>query len=142
MEYYFAYGSNMSFDRMAERIGSYTFIGVGILNGYSLVFNKRSKKDPSVGFANIVESDGWVEGFIYSLDSIKPMDKYEGFPKHYERRKMGVSVGGSFIECWVYIANPEMVEEGLKPTSDYLGFLLENKLLLSPEYSDFLSSHK
>jgi len=40
----------------------------------------------------------------------------------------------------VYIAQPNMIEEGLKPTKEYLAHYLEGKDLLSPEYYGMLKN--
>jgi len=41
---YFAYGSNMDFKRLEEREVFFEFIGLGILEDYTLKFNKIASK--------------------------------------------------------------------------------------------------
>ena len=42
MNYYFAYGSNMSYEQMKERCPDSKYVGVARLNGYKLDFTKMS----------------------------------------------------------------------------------------------------
>lgn len=133
MIWYFAYGSNMSLNRMNERgikINEYTSAK---LENYELRFNKISKKQGAV--ANIVPKQGSiVEGVLYNVDNIEQLDKYEGFPEHYKRTI--VFING--LNVWVYIAQEKYIKEGLKPSKEYLGYLLEGKEFLSKEYFEKL----
>ena len=38
------------------------------------------------------------------------------------------------VKAWVYIAQPQCVEEGLKPRKEYLARYLKRKDILSPQY--------
>lgn len=132
--YYFAYGSNMSEKRMKEeRKIKFHSRKKAILKDYKLVFNKMSESNNEIGFANIVKSVGdFVEGVLYEINSedIKRLNKYEGFPKHY--LKDIFYIGGVYAH--VYLANPDWVREGIKPSQKYLDYLLEGKDLLSEKY--------
>jgi len=82
------------------------------------VFNKRSSRNPREDYANIVEDeDGVVEGILYEItdEDIKKLDRYEGYPQHYERQKVRLQ-SGDVMEAAVYIARQEMTAEGLKHT--------------------------
>jgi len=99
------------------------------LYDYELKFNKVSKKQGAV--ANVMYKEGSVvEGILYHVVDISAMDKYEGFPKHYNRVLMKIDN----FDAWVYVANPEHIQEGLKPKQEYLNHLLEGKRFLSEEY--------
>lgn len=117
---YFAYGSNMDGDRLRERGVSFSRRQRAVLEGYRLVFNKRSSRNPREGYANIVkDEDGVVEGILYEIadGDIKKLDRYEGYPQHYERQKVKVRLhSGGVVEAVVYIARQEMTAEGLKHT--------------------------
>ncbi|KAJ6015345.1 AIG2-like family protein [Penicillium herquei] len=72
--YYFAYGSNMSLEQMAERCPSSVFIGTGRIDGYKWQINQR-------GVANIVEcGENFVEGLVYEIDAKdkRRLDRNEG----------------------------------------------------------------
>jgi hypothetical protein len=110
---YFAYGSNMAPSRILERGINAKFLGVGYLDHYKFMLNKISKKDPSIGFANVVPC--WnkrVYGALFDLgnigksgllandpkvspliqENIRILDKAEGYPNHYERTTVGIHI--------------------------------------------------
>lgn len=139
---YFAYGSNMSVSRMIKRGVTPLSRSHGILNNYILKFNKKSSKG-DWSFANIEESEGdTVEGIIFDISEsyLEKLDKFEGAPLHYRREKINVISDGKKIECITYIAQADYIVEGLNPTDDYMTFLIEGSLLLSPDYQKMLKS--
>jgi gamma-glutamylcyclotransferase (GGCT)/AIG2-like uncharacterized protein YtfP len=100
---YFAYGSNMSFERLFERCSSCQNLGVAILDNYRLVFmtNNRGKI-----VANIEPFKGErVVGILYHLTQadLKKLDRYEGRPYVYKRVQMDVTLeNGRQIETFTY----------------------------------------
>ncbi|MGB9791799.1 MAG: gamma-glutamylcyclotransferase family protein [Thermacetogeniaceae bacterium] len=137
--WYFAYGSNMDSKRLKERIGRFPERVPGVLRDWKLAFNKAAKALPGVGFANIVLCPGErVEGILYAVtkEELLKLDTYEGFPTHYERREVSVERRdtGEVVSAVTYIANPAKVEDGLKPTREYLSHLLAGADYLSKEY--------
>lgn len=40
---YFAYGSNMNWDRMKDRCSSACFVGIATLEGYKLAFTRKDR---------------------------------------------------------------------------------------------------
>ena len=144
--YYFAYGSNMMVDQMRNRGVVYEKLPAKLI-GYKLIFNKVSKKDPSVAFANIQEDENSeVEGILYELDNlaVQILDKAEGVPFHYEKTAVEVEIeGGRKIRAITYIANPKKVKEGILPTKDYLQKFLKNAgEYLSASYEEMLKKVK
>lgn len=138
---YFAYGSNMDFERMNERKCEFKSAKPAKLVDWTLTFDKQSSKVPTMGFGNVIPKDGdFVEGILYDLDDgmIKVLDKFEGHPKHYKRRKISVICEGKDVEADIYIASPEWVKPGLKPSQEYLDHFLAGKDYLSPEYYEKL----
>lgn len=139
---YFTYGSNMSVPRIIKRGINPSTGNVGILKGWELKFNKKASAG-DWSFANIVENEeGIVEGIVFGIteDELNLLDKFEGAPKHYRRQKIEVLSRGEIIECITYIAQEEHIVEGLLPTKEYLGFLIEGSALLSESYQKNLSS--
>lgn len=131
--YIFSYGSNMNVNRMNERGVKFSKIIPVVLDDFILKFNKVSKKQGAV--ANIqFYKGGIVEGILYEVESLEQMDRYEGFPNHYNRVKMDIEG----YDAWVYIAQPQYIQEGLKPKQEYLNHLLEGKQFLSDEYYEKL----
>lgn len=135
---YFAYGSNMSSYRMInERKINFVSRRFATLENYKLVFNKVSKNNGNLGFANIIESTGEiVEGALYEIDDyfIKIIDRFEGFPNHYYRKNIQVICDNKITEAITYIANPAMLKNNIKPDKKYLSYILEGKDILSEEY--------
>ena len=135
---YFAYGSNMSSHRLTERDVNFKSKEKGTLKGYRFIINKKSQKNPNIGFANIIRDDNSeVEGIIYevSQEDIIKLDRYEGSPKHYKRETYIIDNK----ECIIYIANEEWTSpKELEATEEYKNFILEGKEFLSEKYYEKL----
>ena len=137
---YFAFGSNMSAQRMHERLGwSPSRSGV-ILPDYEMIFNKHSNDG---GKANIMYSSGDnIEGILYSVneEDLLILDKYEGVAaKQYKRYDIEVwNHNKNSIAAVAYKAlNTGKVSA---PTEEYLSYILEGKEFLSPGYYTKLKS--
>ena len=139
---YFAYGSNMNPERMRKRGINFSKREHAILEGWRLAFNKIASRNPKEGFANLVKDQGdVVEGILYTVQEsdIEKLDRYEGYPKHYERIKVRVKVNeGEEVEAITYVAKSDKKREGLKPSKEYLKHLLKGCDLLSEEYCEWL----
>ncbi len=143
MIFYFAYGSNMNPARMTRRVGEFTIIGLGILDGYELVFNKKAKGKKGIGYANVEHVIGQkVEGVLYQFDAIEKLDQYEGYPDHYDREMLTVLSDKGKMEAWVYKAKHHQVGQELLPSPDYLKHILKGKPFLSSDYYNVLSKTK
>ena len=100
---YFAYGSNMSSERLYSRIASVKVVGRAFLKNMRVMFNKRSK-DGS-GKANLVESSGceaW--GVLYEIDiqDLYMLDRVEG---GYDRATAQVwKCDGKAVEAVMYVS--------------------------------------
>lgn len=136
--YYFAYGSNMNPERVEWREMPFVEFHGGVLHDYRLAFNKRSVKYPGAASANVMVSRGdRVEGVLYRLPepaSIEVMDPFEGYPIRYTRERLPVIFGESVCHAWVYMANPEFLDDGLKPARWYLDHLLKGHPHLTEAY--------
>jgi gamma-glutamylcyclotransferase len=143
MIYYFAYGSNMNHTRMLERVGEFSIIGRGVLNDFRLAFNKKAQGKVGEAYANVMPSSGdYVEGIVYQFDEIQKLDKPEGYPNHYDRKLMTISIGGEPTEAWVYFAREDRIAEGLMPSKEYLEHLLQGREYLSEGYWQHLEDIK
>lgn len=79
---YFAYGSNLSVERLVKRVGKVKHCGTFKISDHKLCFNTGTQ---FTSFANIMYSEGDViEGVIYEMTygQLRLLDKYEGL---YER---------------------------------------------------------
>lgn len=131
---YFAYGSNMSLSNMTKRDVKFTSREKATLKGYKFIINKISKKNPNVGFANIIKDENSeVEGVLYDIpnEDILKLDKYEGFPIHYRRETFIINDEYTIV----YIANDEWTSKNeLLVNDDYKIKILEGKDFLSENY--------
>jgi len=137
MIYYFAYGSNMSPHRMKERNCDIISTKRGVLQDYKLTFDKKSSKIKDTGFATVIPKNGEdVEGILYELDekSLLILDKFEGYPSHYTRKELNILTEFGSQLSYVYVATPEWIVDGLKPSKIYLEHLLSGKEYLTESY--------
>ena len=137
---YFDFGSNMSAQRMNDRLGWSPSPSGAILNDYVMVFNKNSNDG---GKANIMYSPGnLVEGIIYSVneEDLLILDKFEGVAsKQYKRYNIDVRKNNKkTIAAVAYKA--QNTGKICAPTEEYLNYILEGKAFLSPGYYSKLES--
>jgi hypothetical protein len=128
--FYFAFGSNMSYQRISERVGACRVAGVGILNGYSLRFHKRGRdgsgKCDAFKTAHVADR---VYGVVFAMtmSQIEILDDFEG--PDYERELVALhnqdrqeSTGGE-IAGFAYLAKPHAIDANLVPYDWYKGFV-------------------
>ncbi len=125
---YFAYGSNMSSERLRKRVDSAQPIARAILRCHRLEFHKKGK-DKS-GKCDIVLSSAAdvVWGRVYDIDykHKKILDCYEGLGSGYYEKYVTVELDcGSTISAVTYYANPKKTDPCLKPYSWYKNYVLK-----------------
>jgi gamma-glutamylcyclotransferase len=125
---YFAYGSNMAEDVMAELCPDHRFLGAAELTGHRLAFTRRSIRTAS-GVADIVRARGQsVWGALYELDDtqLAALDAKEGNGWAYEREEVRVRLvaDGRELDAYAYaVIAPQEVE--IRPSPQYLMGLLD-----------------
>ncbi|GBC69568.1 hypothetical protein HRbin01_01268 [archaeon HR01] len=123
--WYFAYGSNLDLETMRRKVGSWYELKPAILRNYRLVFDHYSPSW-SGGTADVVESEGGiVYGAAYLLDEeqLKILDRFEGVPTSYNRRKVLIEVAGEKLEAFTYVvSNPKKY---VRPSEEYLSKVLK-----------------
>ena len=136
--FYFAFGSNMLKARLEERVSLVKSLGKATLKGYSFSYSKLSVIDKS-GKGNIhPNKKSNVEGVVFELtqSQIEKLDKYEGVPHHYLREIKTITFDNQqMIEAFIYIANAKKIDQGLRPTKEYL------KRVLAGAHEHELSAH-
>lgn len=120
--FYFAYGSNMSVERLATRVNTMEKVCIAILSGYSLKFHKVSKKDGSgkCDAAYTGNPSDKVYGVLCSvrIDELAALDRFEGRGYGYERKQVVlISESGETFNAESYIATN--VNPNLRPYSWY-----------------------
>ena len=133
MNYYFAYGSNMSYEQMKERCPDSKYVGVARLNGYKLDFTKMSTIRGG-GVADIVEAEkDCVYGVLYSItdDDLAKLDiKEQGYTKQavscfkYDDLLDYNPLKGTNIDALVYrVVNKSATT--IPPSMEYLKIILD-----------------
>lgn len=114
----------------------------GVLSNYRLRFNKRSRKNPCAGHANIEpDFSSRVEGVLYPLcddREIEKMDPFESAPTHYRRELVFIQGREQLVLAWTYIANDSVVDNALSPPKWYIKHLLAGSEFLSNDYIEFI----
>ena len=139
--YYFAYGSNACEKRLQKRLardGERAYEKIpAVLRDKKLVFNKKSRQNPELGYPSFIDVDGEVlYGALYkvTMNGIYSLDSYEMYPHYYRRIMLEVETNdGKIVEAWVYMANPSKTAEGLKPSQEYLQFMIKSKDIFPEE---------
>lgn len=158
---YFAFGSNMSYQQVIERLGNVPVPISGKLKGYRLAFNKYSQNrslefDPSgetrVSAANIIytgNTDDTVEGVVYQLteSQLTDLDKAEGYrtvrgqlstnSKGYKRETKTLE-NNQTVVCYIANIHATDPDNQLKPSVKYVELFMEAGILLSPKYQQQL----
>ena len=127
--YYLAYGSNLLPERIYGRCPDAVYAGKVTLKGWRMLF----KKSQSGCYATI-EQDANREvpciAFKISEYDEAMLDKYEGYPKHYYKRKFSQKIlfnsGKRSKEpkkCIAYILHEERSLGA--PPKEYMGILME-----------------
>ena len=114
---YIAYGSNLNLRQMARRCPTAVLIGTGVVNGYELQF----KGVPDNAFATIGEKEGGsVPVAVWELEPRDEMrlNAYEGYPTHYFKKNISVTMNGKEISGMAYIMN--LQAEFNMPSFSYL----------------------
>jgi len=130
----FSYGANMDISTLHQRNIKYINYSVGILQNYQFKFNKPTI-DKLNSFANINPRIGSkVEGIIsiITIHTLKLLDLYEGYPKHYQRKIVNIIdyKTKKIVPAIVYIANQKTVINGLFPTEQYYDKIIRGRNLI------------
>jgi gamma-glutamylcyclotransferase len=124
--FYFAYGSNMSFLRLKQRIPSAEFSGCYALHQHDLRFHKVSK-DGS-GKCDAFYTADHADIVYGALFQISPkckiaLDKFEGAGAGYIEKSVSlINDNGESVEALTYVAT--RIDGNLKPFSWYLGHVI------------------
>ena len=112
---YFAYGSNMDKNQMAERCPSATLMGIGYLTGYSFGVDAR-------GYATVGKKTGeTVEGVVWHItkEDEQSLDVREGVKSDcYRKEYINVEYNGYETPMLVYISNRDSAD--VSNNNDYM----------------------
>lgn len=101
---YMAYGSNLNIEQMGERCPRASVIGGTVLKGHHLTFRGRYGS----AVATIERQKGSsVPVLLWEItpECEKALDRYEGFPRLYRKKRLNVKLEGQDIQAMAYIMN-------------------------------------
>ena len=123
---YFAYGSNINLEQMAERCPAAEAVGTAVLDGYELLFRGNRRGD---GVATIEPLPGnQVHGLLWRLTPAceQSLDSYEGYPHLYEKQNLLVrAADGKEIVVMVYVMTGERWRYPIIPSNAYYEGILQ-----------------
>ncbi|MBR2264792.1 MAG: gamma-glutamylcyclotransferase [Firmicutes bacterium] len=115
--YYLAYGSNLNIARMKDRCPDAELIGTTWLSDHRLV-SRRSGS----GFYLSIDEEPFhhVPAALWKIraEDEARLDRYEGFPRHYQKKNVYVQIRKETVRALVYYL-PEDRPAGV-PTRDYM----------------------
>jgi cation transport regulator ChaC len=114
---YFSYGSNMSIERLRDRVPTATFVTIATLYKHDLRFHKKSKDGSGKCDAHETENNEHnVIGVVFEIsESEKPeLDRKEGLGYGYEEKLVELTThSGEIIKALTYYAT--IIDPALKP---------------------------
>jgi hypothetical protein len=142
--HYFAYGSNMSLQRLRARVPAAQPLGSGILYGHELRFHKRGRDGSGKCDAFQVDKrNARVIGALFSLpqDGKAELDRIEGLGGGYEQKMVSVArPDGSYSRAMTYYATD--IGETLVPYCWYRQHVLAGarEFALPDDYIEAIAS--
>ncbi len=124
---YFAYGSNMHPARLRERVPSCNVVGTAMLRGYGLRFHKRSIDGSAKCNALYTgDSSDRVMGVIYQIvaGEKEVLDSFEFLGNGYHQSEVQVTLGDKPECAFAYFAEPQFIDETLRPYIWYKEFVV------------------
>jgi gamma-glutamylcyclotransferase (GGCT)/AIG2-like uncharacterized protein YtfP len=119
---YIAYGSNLNREQMERRCPTAKVLGRSIINDYRLLFRKLK----TGSYVTIEPCEGkCVPVLLWSVcsEDKQSLDRYEGYPRFYEKEEMNILLNGETTSAFVYIMTPGH-ELGM-PSDVYLNIIEE-----------------
>lgn len=99
---YIAYGSNLNLPQMAYRCPNSKVLGKSEIKDYEITF--RGSKTGS--YATIEACEGAVVPvLLWSVNQRDEMalDRYEGYPRFYEKKNIELELEGKMVSAFVYV---------------------------------------
>ena len=123
---YFAYGSNINPEQMADRCPAAEVVGTAVLGGYELLFRGNRS---GYGVATIEPQPGkQVHGLLWKLtpECEQSLDFYEGYPRLYGKEDITVcTADGKGLTVMAYIMTGEMWRDPAIPSQTYYDGILD-----------------
>ncbi len=129
---YFAYGSNMYPQRMAERVPSCEFVETASIGGYQLLFHKIGRDGSAkCNMCYTGEVRDVVHGVIYRLpvEERYLLDYAEGLGQGYEQVHLEIEVADDHYGVFSYAAESEYIDDSLQPFDWYRQLVLSSAII-------------
>jgi gamma-glutamylcyclotransferase (GGCT)/AIG2-like uncharacterized protein YtfP len=143
---YFAYGSNMSPERLKCRTKSAKMVCMAWLPGYKLAFHKVS--DDKSAKADCFETenpDDLIYGGIFEIlkSQEAALDLAEGYPKGYGKRSVDVHTEAGLTTVSTYIAKVISRDNDILPYDWYMQHVLigAEAFKLPAEYTEVIKNY-
>lgn len=145
---YFAYGSCMDYQGRMTADGyadEFALLGIACLDGYVFRLNKLASDQFHV-YANIQKKrDKSLYGYLYEISDTAEqyLDRREGYPDHYTKRKVTVDIDGTeYKKVIVYIAKSDRICPVQLPIkAAYYHELVRGSELLPESYRSYLHNY-
>lgn len=125
---YFAYGSNMSSERLRQRTPSARAIGIAYLPGHALRWHKLGRD--GTGKCDIapcgMSAKQVVWGVLYHVATEEKalLDRIEGLGIGYSEARLRVVAATGRVWALTYKAKPDKIDATLKPLPEYKAHVL------------------
>jgi gamma-glutamylcyclotransferase len=124
---YFAFGSNLSSERIRINNPSARFKSIAKLSDHQLDFNYFSKRWKGAAATILELENTHVWGVLWELDMehLNTLDKQEGVPRVYNRKNVQVELeDGSTLPAYTYFLIKPL-EDDRRPSKVYLDVILK-----------------
>jgi hypothetical protein len=127
---YFAYGSNMLFERLRERCATARILRRAAAKGHVIHFSKKGRDGSGKASIRRTEAKGAiVHGVLFEIDVSERaiLDNFEDFPNGYRRDDHFIVEAVddmSRLQVSTYIATDSAIDESLKPFDWYLTLVI------------------
>lgn len=144
MSLYFAYGSNMSLRRIAQRTPGARPLGAALLTGYQLSFDKQGQDGSGKCHIQVQpDTNQSVWGRLYEIpDALwSALDGAEGLGHDYQRQAVALNTSQGYVLAQTYIGLRLGIN--LVPYTWYLHHVVTgaHEAKLPPEYIHWLRQH-
>lgn len=109
-------------ERLEGRVGEARVGGIAKLADYEIRFHKLSKDGSGKADAvPVVGKETW--GVVFELTQSQ-LDRLRAHEVGYNEVELSVQLGGEPVGVWTYLAQPDAVRHDLRPTREYLNYLI------------------
>ncbi|EAR22339.1 gamma-glutamylcyclotransferase [Nitrococcus mobilis] len=120
-----AYGSNLSTQRLKQRVGQISDTKTGFIEGYELSFNKAGANGNTYANTRYIGTHVACPAVAYklALEQAEMLDRFEGVPTHYMRVAIPFATVSGVEIVQSYITHPNKLVPERRPKDEYLGHI-------------------